>query len=297
MKVFVSWSGSRSQAVASLIKDLVENVLQTVDVFVSANDMEEGSRWAQRLAEELESTNYGILCLTRENLASPWILFEAGALSKSVHASRVVPVLIEIGTSELTWPLAQFHGITTSKEKISGMIRNINKARPDGESMVKSEVVDRAIEMWWPEFQEALSKKLAEHTTTTAVPRRTERDMLEELIKITRALRIEAYAGRDWEMPSRRPVRWAPTTQTDDNNDLVMLNRVRVEVEGGMEELERLRQVIMQMKLGARFSYEGKSDGGELLGIVFPPGASVSINRMQRFATQANVALRGIRVY
>jgi hypothetical protein len=82
MKVFISWSGVRSKAVAQTLHDWLPQVMNAVEPWMSSEDMRKGSLWRLTLAEELESTHVGVICLTPENLRAPWLLFEAGALSK-----------------------------------------------------------------------------------------------------------------------------------------------------------------------------------------------------------------------
>lgn len=43
------------------------------------------------MAKELKSPNFGIIWVTPENLNSAWILFEAGALAKSLQGAKVIP--------------------------------------------------------------------------------------------------------------------------------------------------------------------------------------------------------------
>jgi TIR domain len=88
MKVFISWSGGVSHRVAVALRDWLPYVLQSVDPYVSSEDIEKGARWSNEVGRELESTSYGILCVTRENLDSRWLNFEAGALSKSMDLPR-----------------------------------------------------------------------------------------------------------------------------------------------------------------------------------------------------------------
>lgn len=80
MKVFISWSGSQSRAIAEAFRDFIGNVIQNVTPFMSSHDIEAGSRWQDRLAKELAESVVGVLCLTPDNLGSEWVQFEAGAL-------------------------------------------------------------------------------------------------------------------------------------------------------------------------------------------------------------------------
>ena len=51
------------------------------------------------------------MCVTRENYLTPWINFEAGALSKAFGHARVVPRLLDMPISDLTGPLVQFQAV------------------------------------------------------------------------------------------------------------------------------------------------------------------------------------------
>ena len=77
MKVFLSWSGETSRAVACALRDWLPYVIQSVKPFVSTSDIEKGQRWSDVLSQELSSTAYGIICLTPFNVRSPWLNFEA----------------------------------------------------------------------------------------------------------------------------------------------------------------------------------------------------------------------------
>src|SRR5215831_199016 len=95
MKVFIHWSGDRSKQLAEAIHWWLPNVLQFVKPYFSPADIEKGARWANDISKELEQSKIGIIAMTEENLASPWIMFEAGAISKVVGVRRLV------GSSEL----------------------------------------------------------------------------------------------------------------------------------------------------------------------------------------------------
>lgn len=83
MKVFLSWSGDLSRCVAALLRDWLQNVLQTLPVFMSDKDIESGARWNDVISSNLEESDFGIIVVTREGQDKPWLLFEAGALAKS----------------------------------------------------------------------------------------------------------------------------------------------------------------------------------------------------------------------
>jgi hypothetical protein len=70
----------------------------------------------EKISAELEGASLGILCLTRDNLASPWLLFEAGALSHRFGTRRVCPFLFGLQPTELTFPLAQFQATKETED-------------------------------------------------------------------------------------------------------------------------------------------------------------------------------------
>lgn len=101
MKVFISWSGEVSRRVAIVLRDWLPSVIQSLEPYVSSEDIDKGTRWSTDISRELDQSSYGILCVTRENLQAPWLNFEAGALSKSVDKSRVSPFLFSVKRSEI----------------------------------------------------------------------------------------------------------------------------------------------------------------------------------------------------
>src|SRR4051812_22693174 len=108
MKIFISWSGEQSRSIARALRTFLEDVNQRLDPWMSQTDIMAGSRWGIELAKQLDETHFGIICVTREALDSPWLLFEAGAISKSIERGRVCPYLIDLNPNELQGPLSQF---------------------------------------------------------------------------------------------------------------------------------------------------------------------------------------------
>ena len=59
------------------------------------------------MAARLAAAKAGIICVTPSNLEAPWILFEAGALSKTLENTFVCPLLIGLEPADVSGPLAQ----------------------------------------------------------------------------------------------------------------------------------------------------------------------------------------------
>jgi hypothetical protein len=190
MKVFISWSGDTSHKVALALRDWLPSVLQSVEPYVSSEDIEKGARWNTEIGRQLDETAFGILCVTTENLASSWLNFEAGALSKSMEASRVSPFLLDLRPAELVGPLSQFQAALPRVDDIARLVKSINKL---SENPVEEGRLVDAVAMWWPRLEERLNEALVSRTTTPTEPQRDTREMIEELLEITRGLQSRVF--------------------------------------------------------------------------------------------------------
>lgn len=149
MKVFVSWSGELSKKYAAFLKSWLEQCIQSVEVFFSAEDIEKGETWHTKLSNELRDTNYGIVCLTSENVNAPWIHFEAGALSKMLD-SRVATLAINVNFSDIKGPLSTFQATKLEKEDIFKLLESINNSQ---ERALSEEKLKTSFEAFWPNFE------------------------------------------------------------------------------------------------------------------------------------------------
>ena len=137
MKIFISWSGSRSKIVAEALNQLLPEIIQSVKPWISTSDINAGARWSDNVARELEASNFGIICVTQDNQRAPWLLFEAGALAKSVEKSLVCPYLIDLEPSQLeSGPLSQFQAKKADMESTLNLMRTINN-NTEGEKLDK----------------------------------------------------------------------------------------------------------------------------------------------------------------
>lgn len=62
-KVFLTWSGERSKAVAAALHDWFPNVIQSLEPWMSDSDIAKGSGWNAEISKNLESAKIGIVCL------------------------------------------------------------------------------------------------------------------------------------------------------------------------------------------------------------------------------------------
>lgn len=183
MKVFISWSGSRSKALANALRDWLPLTLNYIQPWVSDKDIGAGDRWAQSIAGELETSNFGIICITPENLQSEWILFEAGALSKSMLDAKVIPLLFGLELSDLSGPLSQFQAQKVEQAGVMEVVRAINKV---ADSAVNEDIVTRVVPPLWPTLHAELEK--IPDTQPEEKHMRSQHEILEELVTGVRGL-------------------------------------------------------------------------------------------------------------
>lgn len=187
MKVFISWSGELSKNIAEIFRQWIPGVIQAAKPYYSPDDITKGTRWSSEISKELDASRIGIICLTRDNLSSPWIMFEAGALSKNIDKSKMCPLLFGIEPSDIQGPLVQFQAAKFSKKEMKKVIKMINSEL--GDTALSSDVLDNVFDMWWPRLDEKIQ---AELNAINGIKEnlRTERDILEEVLKLTREISI-----------------------------------------------------------------------------------------------------------
>ena len=190
MKVFISWSGEASKAIAEILRGWIPSVIQAAKPYFSPDDISKGSRWNNEIAQELQECSVGLICLTSENLEAPWIMFEAGALSKSISVSKVCPLLFGIDPSAVKGPLVQFQAAPFTKTEMKKTIKMINESL--GTESLGSDVLDSVFEMWWPKLEENVKKVLADFEIPRKKKVRSDRDILEEILDRVRTVPVDA---------------------------------------------------------------------------------------------------------
>lgn len=163
MNIFISWSGDLSHKVAVVFKEWLPSVIQSVEAYVSSEDIDKGARWSSDISKALEESFFGILCITKDNIDASWINFEAGALSKSFEKSRITPFLLGLNRTELQGPLLQFQSTIFDKDDIKKMISTINRACET--TCLEEHRLDKIFEVWWPELDNKLRRLEAEATS------------------------------------------------------------------------------------------------------------------------------------
>jgi hypothetical protein len=161
MKVFISWSGELSGRLARTIHKWLPNTLPYVRPYFSQEDIQKGAKWDLEISKELEASSVCIIVLTRQNLNSEWIMFEAGAISKSVEEARLCTVLFGIEPADVQGPLERFQMTRFSKDDMHRLLKTINSNAQD--EAIPPATVDQDFERCWPELERDVSKIMRDY--------------------------------------------------------------------------------------------------------------------------------------
>lgn len=193
MNIFICWSGQKSEIVAQALYNWLECIINFVKPWMSTASINPGERWNEEISKKLSETDFGIICLTPENIDKPWILFEAGALAKSIDKGRVIPLLIGLKSADLKPPLSQFQSVSLDRNGIRTIILSINKYLET--SALSESVLDTSFKSLWSEFEENIME--LDKIQSTPIKPRSERELLEEILLIVR--NFESPKSKDKE--------------------------------------------------------------------------------------------------
>lgn len=158
MRTFITWSGSLSHGVALELKDFLRLIFPTVDAFVSSEDISKGRQWGTEVTDALAQSQRGIICLTTDNHRQPWVLFEAGALTRALQHPVLYTILVDdLDPSSLEGsPLSLFQHTRLEHTDMHRLLKQINKevekgCRADAD-------LDNLFDKLWPDMEKAVSK-------------------------------------------------------------------------------------------------------------------------------------------
>ena len=194
MKVFLSWSEHRSRLAAEAFKSWIEEVVQCVEPWMSP-DIDKGANWPSELSDRLATTSAGVVFLSRDNLASPWLHFEVGVLANS-KGGRPCIVLLDILPTDVKGPLSLYQHTQCTEDDIRRLVQNLRAwAESEGEKVISASALDTLFKRSWPALAQSFGNLLK--AGTTAEPLRTVDDLSRETLTVVRSLRDEIAALRN----------------------------------------------------------------------------------------------------
>jgi len=199
VQVFISWSGTTSKAVGGILRHHLELAFPMVNWFMSAEDLGPGANWSAKLNEALADAGIAIVCLAPDNLDSPWIVFESGAVAHALGKNLVIPYLHSLAPADVVGPLAQFQAVQSDEEGTRRLFRVIAAAIDDS----RQRSIDEVFAMSWPRISESLG---AIPQVVRAQPIRGERSILEEMLALLRQQaryapppKLDAFWTKPWK--------------------------------------------------------------------------------------------------
>lgn len=209
MKVFLSWHGPRSRAVAEALNDWLKRVIQAVKPFFSP-EIEKGAKWSSEIDGALEGTRFGIVCLTPDNLDSTWIHYEAGALSKTKDA-LIWTFLHGLAQGDVPQPLGRFQHTLAQKGDTLRLLKTINGRLADvGGEPLSEQLLEENFELFWPQLEKRLQavETIPLKSTTNKLYEgdrpRAERAILDEILELVRSQERRLIDPREGRSSSRR---------------------------------------------------------------------------------------------
>jgi tetratricopeptide (TPR) repeat protein len=181
-QLFLSWSGARSLYVARMLKELFEFVSGDFDVWFS-EEIPGGKRWSSEIARNLERSSFGVICVTRSNRLAPWILFESGALARSVATNDVCPLLIDMMPAELTGPLSQFNCVELAQGGMRKLVTSVARSLVT-EDLAKLALIEKRLDAGWEDFDDRL-RSLPDEPINPG-PEVSDSDMIGEILNLVR---------------------------------------------------------------------------------------------------------------
>ncbi|MCP3944968.1 MAG: hypothetical protein GY710_26300 [Desulfobacteraceae bacterium] len=165
MTLFISWSGTQSQKVAKQLVVMLKQLFPNIKSFMSEQQIEIGQRPLEIIANELKESDFGIICVTEESIIAPWVLFEAGCISKKCGISRLMPYMINIDRKLFQGnPLEQFQNAKSDKKgtyKLVTTIYTVFKEFTEDHRNI-SEFKEH-FELVWNKYKEKIDKIKDEH--------------------------------------------------------------------------------------------------------------------------------------
>lgn len=182
LTVFLSWSGDRSKSLANALRQFLSGAFPSVQVWMSEHDIEAGVRWIETLDSKLKKSYFAVLCLTPENLDAPWLLFEAGSVTKGASRSRVVPYRLGLKSEAVPLPLAQFQGVDADERGTLGLLQSLNSVL--GNSIGEDQLAGTFSHLWPPlktQVEEILRSSSPAPASETAHERQRVRKLCERV--------------------------------------------------------------------------------------------------------------------
>lgn len=124
---------------------------------MSGHHIKPGKLWDLELTKSLRSTNCAILVLTRENQAAPWLLYEAGVLSRASGKRQVIPYKVDLPQQAVASPLARFQGFDATEGGTRSLVEELNAIATES---IPEKRLNQLFDVFWPKLKDEIEAAL-----------------------------------------------------------------------------------------------------------------------------------------
>lgn len=136
----------------------------------------------------MEEASFGILCVTKDNLESQWLNFEAGALSKAIDKAKVCPFLFDLKPSDISnSPILQFQMTNVDRDDIYKLFGTINNCLE--ENRLDETRLEKMFSAFWSQMDKAFKNIENMSESKDANNKRNQKNqnvILEEMLELLR---------------------------------------------------------------------------------------------------------------
>ncbi len=158
MKVYIIYSGNASKMIAEALRVALSAIIQSNQYFLAHYDIPPGKDWRSYIQAELETSLFGIACMTSENIDNTWMHFEAGAMSTK---AGVIPYLTGIESNMLHSTIQNLQNLVADKNGTKHLAKMINSySNPS----LETETLEASFEGQWPLLDLKITKALEQLT-------------------------------------------------------------------------------------------------------------------------------------
>ena len=130
----------------------------------------------------VSQTDFAVICLSPDNLNSPWLLFEAGAIANRLDQANVCKFLIgDLTENDIKPPLLNFKStLLKDKEEMRKLVQKINQMHET--RILSSNALNRRFEGGWPKLEDYCNRAIKKMGNREKIIKpKTDYQLLEEI--------------------------------------------------------------------------------------------------------------------
>jgi hypothetical protein len=181
--LFISWSGKSGHA-ALAFAPWIRQVIPEVRPWISKHDIAAGAVWHHELTTNLKTCSYGVFFVTKDNMAAPWLNYEAGAIANKLGIdTRVMVILLD--QHRVTGPLEIFQATPFSEAGMKKLVLDMNDILGRAEWAPNLEIIFQAK---WGDLQAAFKSVRRDADAASNSPPDSNTELLQRMAGLERLI-------------------------------------------------------------------------------------------------------------